>query len=165
MERYKRVIINFVYRMIGDATEAEDVAQDVFVRAYQAIRKPGFGRTTAAFSTWLFQVARNAALDYLRFRKRHPAETLSSMDDRGESVADAGRMAHEEVAARETGERIAEVIAILPEDQRTALILLEYEGLSYAEIATVMKCSLKSVEARLYRAKQFLRMHLAQLLR
>ena len=57
MARYKRPVMNFVYRMIGDAGEAEDLAQDVFVRAYQNIRKPGFHQTTGAFSTWLFQVA------------------------------------------------------------------------------------------------------------
>jgi DNA-directed RNA polymerase specialized sigma24 family protein len=73
MARYKRPVLNFAYRMIGDATEAEDVAQDVFVRAYHSMLKPGFRRTTAEFSTWLFQVTRNAALDCLRRRKRRPA--------------------------------------------------------------------------------------------
>jgi RNA polymerase sigma-70 factor (ECF subfamily) len=157
MEHYKRPIMNFVYRMIGDAVEAEDVAQEVFVRAYQSMRKPAFRQTTAAFSTWLFQVARNAALDCLRRRKRHPAESLSAMEDKGVSVAGAGRTAHEESAARETGEQIAAVVALLAEDQRTVVVLAEYEGLSYKEIAAVMNCSVKSVEARLYRAKQTLR--------
>jgi RNA polymerase sigma-70 factor, ECF subfamily len=164
MAHYKRPILSFVYRMIGDATEAEDVAQDVFVRAYQGIQKPTFRQTTAEFSSWLFQIARHAALDCLRRRKRHPAESLAAMADNGESVAGAGRTAYEESVARETGEQIAAAVALLPEDQRTTLILSEYEDRSYAEIAAVMNCSLKSVDARLYRARQFLRTHLARLL-
>ena len=164
MERYKRPILSFVYRMIGDAAEAEDVAQDVFVRAYQSMRKPAFRQTTAEFSTWLFQVAHNAALDCLRRRKRHPAESLAAMEDSGESVAGAGRTAHEESAARETGEQIAAAVALLPDDQRVAFILLEYEDLSYAQIAAVLKCSQKSVEGRVFRARQFLRRRLARLL-
>ena len=165
MARYKRPVLGFVFRMIGDAAEAEDVAQDVFVRAYQTIRKPEFHRTTAEFSTWLFQVARNAALDSLRRRKRHPAESLAAMDDNGESVAGGGRTAHEESAAREVGAQIAAAVALLPEDQRTAILLAHYEELSYAEIAGILRCSQKSVEARLYRARQFLRARLARLLR
>ena len=165
MERYKRPIMSFVYRMIGDEVEAEDVAQDVFVRAYRSIRKPGFHQATAAFSTWLFQVARHAALDCLRRRKRHPEDSLSAMDASGELSVGAGRTAGEESVARETGEQIAAAVALLPEDQRTALVLSEYEGLSYAEIAGIMKCSVKSVESRLYRARQFLRTQLADLLR
>ena len=163
MERYKRPVLSFVYRMIGDASEAEDVAQDVFVRAYRNVRKPGFRQTTGKLSTWLFQVASNAALDCLRRRKRHPAESLTVMDDNGESAPGTGKTAHEEFAARETGEQIAAAVAILPEDQRVAIILSEYEDLSYVEIAAVMKCSQKSVEARLYRAKQFLRDRLRHL--
>lgn len=164
MERHKRPVINFVYRIIGDASEAQDVAQDVFVRAYLSIRKPEFHQTTAEFSTWLFQVARNAALDCLRRRRRHPSESLSAMEEDGESVPGSVRTAPDVVSARETGAQIAATVALLPEDQRTALILSEYEGLSYAEIAAVMTCSQKSVEARLYRAKQFLRDRLQYLL-
>ena len=160
MARYKRPILSFVYRMIGDAVEAEDVAQNVFVRAYRSILKPDFRRTTGEFSTWLFQVARNAALDCLRHRKRHPTESFSAMMDIGESLAATGKTAAEEIAARDLGEQIAAAIALLPDDQRTAIILAEYENFSHAEIATVMKCSLKSVEARLYRARQLLRRRL-----
>lgn len=164
MARYKRPMLNFVYRLIGDATEAEDVAQDVFVRAYQNIRKPRFHQTTGAFSTWLFQVARNAALDFLRRRKRRPTESLSAMEDDGRHVASRSDAADQEMANREIGEQIAAAVVLLPEDQKTAVILAEYQELSYAEIAAVMKCSVKSVESRLYRAKQFLRGKLGDLL-
>lgn len=164
MARYKRPVIRFVFRLIHNEAEAEDVAQDVFVRAYRSIRKPGFRHSTAEFSTWLFQVARNAALDCLRRRARHPAESLAVLDADGDCMAGPDRTAHEESAAKETGETIAAALALLPEDQRTALILAEYEGLSHAQIAGVLRCSPKSVESRLYRARLFLRRRLAHLL-
>ncbi len=161
MKRYKRPVLNFVFRFIGDAAEAEDVAQDVFVRAYRNMHKPGFRRTTAEFSTWLFPVARNAALDCLRRRKRRPTTALATLEDGGESLVSGQATAAEDVAARETGAAIAAAVAMLPEDQRMAFILSEYEDLSYAQIAAAMACSTKSVEARLYRAKAFLRRRLA----
>lgn len=163
LHRYRRPVLGFIYRMTGDLDAANDLAQEVFVRLWRGIgrfrQRPG-----AAFSTWVFQVARNAALDWLRYRKRHPTVSLVMLDGQGESIAGAGRTAHEEIASKETGAQIAAAVALLPEDQRTALVLSEYEGLSYAEIAAVMECSPKSVEARLYRARQFLRARLAGLL-
>lgn len=164
MQRYTRPLLNFIYRLIGNAAEAEDVTQDLFARAYQHIRKPPFHRTSASFSTWLFQVARNAALDSLRRRKRHPAESLSVLEERGISVPGGGSTAAEALAVKETGEQIAAAVALLPEDQRTVLLLSEYEQLPDSEIANILKCSQKSVEARLYRARQFLRRRLAHLI-
>lgn len=164
MARYKRPVLNFVYRMIGDAAEAEDVAQDVFVRAYQTIRKPGFHQTTGAFSTWLFQVARNAAIDCLRRRRRNPVQSAAVDASLLLEAIPASGSVSQEVAAREIGALVAAAIAKLPEDQRTAVALAEYEGLSYKEIAAVMRCSIKSVEARLYRSKHTLRHALRGLL-
>ncbi len=154
LSRYKHPIVNFCYRLLGDAGEADDAAQDVFVRVYQHIGeyRPGTGK----FSTWLFTLARNACLDRLRYRKRHPTEPL----DAAPEPATVSR----EAETREIGEQIAAAVALLPEDQRTALVLAEYHDLSYAEIAAIMKCSTKSVESRLYRAKQSLRKRLAFLL-
>ncbi len=163
MTRYKRPVLNVVFRFIGDTSEAEDVAQEVFVRAYRNMHKPGFRRTTAEFSTWLFQVARNAALDCLRRRKRRPTTALATLEDGGESLASGQATAAEDVTARETGAAIAAAVAMLPEDQRLAVILSEYERLPDVDIAAVMRCSVKSVEARLYRARHFLRERLRHL--
>lgn len=156
MRRYKRPVVNFVFRMLGNAEDADEVAQDVFVRVYQNL---GTYRAQTKFSTWLFAVARNAAIDRIRWRARHPAESLESVPEISAAVGTA-----EEVNAREIGEKIAAAVAQLPEEQRTALVLAEYQGMSYAEIAGVMRCSEKSVEARLYRAKQALRERLRPLL-
>ena len=153
MVRYKRPVVNFCYRMLADAGDADDVAQEVFVSVYQRI---GGYRPRGKFSTWLFALAHNACIDRLRYRKRHPTVPLDAAPEPG--------MVSREIATNEIGEHIAAAIAALPDDQRTAIVLAEYHGLSYAEIAGVMRCSEKSVESRLYRAKQTLRQRLAFLL-
>ena len=156
MRRYKRPVMSFVFRVLGNAEDAEDIAQDVFVRVYQ---KLDTYRTETKFSTWLFAMARNAAIDRMRWRARHPTESIESTPEIAMPSGTA-----EEVGAREIGGQIAAAVARLPEDQRTALVLCEYQGMSYAEIAGVMRCSQKSVESRLYRAKLILREALRHLL-
>ena len=163
--RYKRPILNFAYRFLGDAHAADDVAQEVFIKAYRGLGGFSYASRHAKFSTWLFQIARNAAIDALRRRSRNPAQTATA--DTSvllESLPAAGSMS-QEIAAHELGMQIAAAVTSLPEDQRTAVVFAEYEGLSTREIADVMRCSVKSVEARLYRARQTLRHALRGLLR
>ena len=153
MQRYRHPIVNFCYRLLGNAGDADDVAQDTFVRCYQTRHRL---RPDAKISTWLFTIARNLCLDRLRYRKRHPTEPL-------ENTPEPAAISNS-VDNREIGATIATAIAQLPEDQRTVVILTEYHGLSYAEIGAIMKCSNKSVETRLYRARLELRNKLAHLL-
>jgi RNA polymerase sigma-70 factor (ECF subfamily) len=162
MARYKKPVLNFCFRLLSNAQDAEDAAQEVFVRVYQNL---GDFKPSGKFSTWLFALAHNACIDRLRWRVRHAAESLDAMQDGGGSVLPAAQLGVvEEVSAREIGAQIAAAVAQLPADQRAALVLSEYHGMSYAEIAHIMKCSLKSVEARLHRAKQTLRGKLRHLL-
>src|SRR2546422_629216 len=128
MRRYKRPVVNFCYRMLGNADDADDVAQEVFVRVYQHI---DHYEPRAKFSTWLFALAHNAALDRLRYRKRHPTEPLDGVPEPATAPAEID----------EISGHIAAAVAKLPDDQRTAIVLAEYHGLSYAEIAAVMRCS------------------------
>ena len=146
MRQYRHPIVNFCYRLLGNASDADDVAQETFVRCYQARQRL---RPGAKLSTWLFTIARNLCLDRLRYRKRHPTEPLESAPE-PVTISD-------EIGNREISSAIATAVAQLPEDQRTVVVLAEYHGQSYAEIAAIMHCSSKSVEARLYRAKQTLR--------
>ena len=157
MRRYKRPLVNFIFHMLGNAQDADEVAQDVFVRMYQNVDTY---RPQTKFSTWLFAVARHAAIDRIRCRSRHRTESIESAP---EIVAVSGTA--EEVNAREIGDQIAAAVAKLPEDQRTAIVLSEYHGMTYAEIAGVMRCSEKSVESRLYRARLTLRAALQHLLK
>jgi RNA polymerase sigma-70 factor (ECF subfamily) len=153
MARYKKPILNFVYRMIGDAHEAEDVAQDVFVHAYRNL--PRFTpRPGAKFSTWLFQLARNAAID--RLRKRGRAD-FQSLEELKRDFPGMGRNPADQSDLSDLSDLIARAVAALPEDQRTAFVLSEYHGMATAEIAAVMDTSEKSVESRLYRARHTLR--------
>lgn len=162
MARYRRPVLSFVSRMVADSLDAEDIAQDVFVRAYRNMLKPSFRKRAAAFSSWLFQVARNATLDHCRYRKRHPVCSLADME--AEALTGTVRTAADHAVANETGAAIAAEVAKLPEEQRVAIVLSEYEGLSYVEIAAIMHCSVKAVESRLYRARRSLRQQLRHLL-
>ena len=164
MEKYSRPVLNFVWRMIGDAGEAEDVAQDVFVRVYRSIKAGRCRPADAKFTTWLFHVARNAALDCLRRRRRHPAELRAVTEDGTDPLAVTRQTAARDATSREEFDEIAAAVGLLPEDQRAALLLAEYEDFSHAEIAAALHCSEKAVESRLYRARQFLRRRLARLL-
>ena len=155
MRCHKQPVLNFIYRMLGNAADAEDVAQDVFVRTYQAIVKPSFQPGKGKFTTWLFQIAHNAAIDTLRRRQRHPVDSMETVGQ--QPVASATATPYKELANLELGNQIAAAVAALPSDQKTALILSEYHDLSCAEIAGIMTCTEKSVESRLYRAKQQLR--------
>jgi RNA polymerase sigma-70 factor (ECF subfamily) len=161
MGRYKGPIINFIYRLIGDASEAEDIAQETFVRAYRNLHRFAVRGTRDKFSSWLYQLARNAAIDALRRKRRRPVQSLDDGLGR-EPLADGDPA--QDATARERERAIAEAIAALPEEQRTAMALTVYQDLSTTETARIMKCSGKSVEARLYRARQFLRRRLAALM-
>jgi len=158
LTRYQRPVLNFVYRLLGDAAEAEDVAQEVFVRAYRHWAEYDPCRKV---STWLFAMARNAAIDRLRYRQRHPTEPLDTV---AANLIRGPADPSVEAGTREIGDRIAAAIQTLPEEQRAAVVMAEYHGMSHAEIAAVMGGSEKSVESRLYRARQALREQLRDLL-
>lgn len=156
MGRYKRPILNFAYRFLGNADAADDVAQEVFIKAYRGLPRYASGRG-AQLSTWLFQIARNAAIDALRRRQRNPAHPGAG-DQAGVLEATAGRSSvPAEVSSRELAGQIEAAVTSLPEEQRTAIVLAEYEGLSAAGIAAVMGTTRRSVEGHLYRARQTLR--------
>jgi RNA polymerase sigma-70 factor (ECF subfamily) len=161
IERHQRAVINVIYRALGDAWEAEDLAQRVFV---QVFRSAGRYQPTAKFTTWLFTIAHNVILNERRRRARHPAESLEALtapdepDETGTQLADA-RVSDpaREAAERELQEKIHAAIQALPEAQRTAVILCRFEGLAYDEIAEVLGCSVSAVKSLLHRARRTLK--------
>lgn len=159
MARYQQPVLHFVFRLLGGSPDAEDVAQEAFVRAYLNLGRFRF-RPGARFSTWLFQVARNAALDHVRKRRRRPQ---AAPDPARAEPADASPDAAAALMHRETGAAIERAFAALPEDQRTALVLAEYHGCGADEIAAVMKSSVRAAESRLFRARRQVRQALAHL--
>ena len=167
VERYKQPLANFIYRIVGDATEAEDLAQQAFVQMYGAIRQ---FEPRARFSTWLFVIARNLCLNELRRRQRHPAESLEPLmhgeeGDQDRTVARGVedrqmRRPDERVLSGELWEKAQQAIDQLPENQRTALMLWIETDLSYEQIAEVLQCSLSAVKSLIHRARETLRQRL-----
>jgi RNA polymerase sigma-70 factor (ECF subfamily) len=153
MQHWELSVRRFLFRIVGNAAEAEDLAQEVFVRVYT--RRSTY-RKGARFSTWCFSIATNQARNRLRWWRRRPTVSLGAWTDAGGDYADdsrAGEPGPTAVARREQIAAIQSAVASLPVDMRTALVLFEYEERSVAEIAAAQGCSAKAVENRLYRAR------------
>jgi len=160
MDEWSPRVTAMLYRMTGNPAVAGDLAQETFVRLYQTCRRFRPGNGVRPFSTWLFGIAANLAKNHLRWKGRHPEAPLKSAADPSDpdNPASSAESAERAVAVRAA-------IATLPIDQREALILSEYEGLSHAEIALVVGCSVKAVERRLSHAREILKRELARYLR
>jgi RNA polymerase sigma-70 factor (ECF subfamily) len=150
-------ILRLCTSLLGDAALAEDAAQEVFLKAYQKL--PSFGRR-AAFGTWLYRIAANQCLDWLRRRTRERTESWEALvETSGEPPAVTASRPDPQVAVANT-ELVRQALARLSPEQRLLLTLREMDGLSYQELAETLACSLDAVRARLVRARQAL---LAQL--
>jgi RNA polymerase sigma-70 factor (ECF subfamily) len=168
VEKYKQPVMNLVCRTIRDATEAEDIAQNVFVQAFKAA--PRY-KSTAKFSTWLFTIARNLCLNEIRRRSRHPAESLDAphpeQDDQPlhqfedkKNFSPPESLLHGELA-----KKIEQALADLPENQRTAILLCRQEESSYEEIAEVIGCSISATKSLIHRGREALKEKLKPYLR
>ena len=163
VEKYKQPIVNLDWRTVRDETEAEDIAQNVFVQAWKSA--PRY-QATAKFSTWLFTIARNLCLNEFRRRSRHPAESLDQMRDDSDDqplfqVVDKRiRGAQGELLQGELEHKVDAAIDELPENQRIALALCRQEELSYEEIAEVLGCSLSATKSLIHRARETLKARL-----
>ena len=161
MERWEIPVRSFIFRILGNVAEAEDLAQEVFVRIYT---KRGTYHEGAKFSTWCFSIAANQAKNRLRWWRRRPTLSLNAWADAGGDTPDLSPMGAQGSNEAVRRERIASVqtaVAALPLDLRTALVLFEYEGQSVIDIASALGCTPKAVENRLYRARQQLRLVLS----
>jgi RNA polymerase sigma-70 factor (ECF subfamily) len=168
VEKYKQPVMNLVYRTLRDETEAEDVAQSVFVQIYKSASRY---ENTAKFSTWLFTIARNLCLNEIRRRSRHPAESLDQPrpeqeDQPSHQFEDRAAVSPpDQLLQDELEEKIEEALAQLPENQRTALLLCRQEELSYEEIASVLGCSLSATKSLIHRGRETLKQRLKPYLR
>ena len=163
VNKYKQQVVHVIHRSIRDFSEAEDLAQNVFVQVFKSAHRY---EASARFATWLFTIARNLCLNEVRRRSRHQAESL-----------DASQTAHEDQPVRqyedvknaappdavlrtELEDKIDEALADLPENQRTAIVLCQQDELSYEEIAEVLGTTLSATKSLIHRGRETLKQRL-----
>jgi RNA polymerase sigma-70 factor (ECF subfamily) len=153
--RYQHKVLKLIMRYVRDPVEAEDVAQEAFIKAYRAL--PSF-RGDSAFYTWLYRIAINTAKNALVSSKRRPVDYNLDLQD-SEQYDMQARLKDSEtpeglLLTDEIRETVNAAIADLPEDLRTAIMLRELEGMSYEEIAAAMECPVGTVRSRIFRARE-----------
>ena len=169
LRKYRTPVINFLYRMVRDSAIAEDLAQEVFLRVYRARQEYA---PSAKFTTWMFRIATNLALNALRDNRYRqleismdqPVETNESEQPALE-VADGAPTAEQQLVARTRTELIRNAINVLPEKQRAAVLLHKYQELDYGEIAKILGCSESALKSLLFRAYETLRVQLQPLVK
>ena len=157
--RWERPIFALAYRVIGREEDARDVCQETFLRAYRAL--PGF-KGQAKFSSWLYRIALNLCRDWIRRQRRAPVMQAPEGVDLVDLVSEQGpsESVEELVARQELSAIVEQAMTLLPEEQRTAIILKEYHGMTFQEIADLQGCPLSTVKTRLYQGLAVLRRHL-----
>jgi RNA polymerase sigma-70 factor (ECF subfamily) len=155
VRRYQHKVVKLVLRYVRDPAEAEDIAQEAFIKAYRAL--PRF-RGDSAFYTWLYRIAINTAKNVLAARGRSPVSYDIDKDSEDSSAVESYMKdtATPEALAMtdEIRSTVNDAIDQLPEDLRTAIVLRELEGLSYDEIAQAMSCPVGTVRSRIFRARE-----------
>jgi RNA polymerase sigma-70 factor (ECF subfamily) len=155
VEKYKDPVYNVAYRMLGNATEAEDVAQEAFVRAYTQLHTY---KDSHRFSTWLLSIASHLAIDQLR-RRRFLALPLENVPFL-EWIADLGAGPEQSAVQNETSDEMQQLLQGLPPKYRAVLVLRYWHDFSYEEIASVLHLTPPLVKARLHRARELVARHL-----
>ena len=158
VNRHQASVLNLIYRFIGDRTQAKDLAQEVFLRVWQASKSY---KPEARFSTWIYRITANLCFNELKSSRRkkwfqflrsdadHEVQTEEDFPDNSPSPEDL-------LLVKERSRQITDALQRLPENQRMALILKRYDDLSYQEIAQILGCSVSAVESLLVRAKRTL---------
>jgi RNA polymerase sigma-70 factor (ECF subfamily) len=166
VDRHRDAVVNLTYRYLGNTGDAEDLAQEVFLKVYRA---RGRYEPAAKFTTWLYRVAANACLNEVRDRRRRPtfgAAALVAGQDPPLPAADRSASSPLEEAERsEMREHVRKALAELPERQRMALILNKFHGLGYEELADSLDLTVPAVKSLLVRARENVRQRIGPYLR
>ncbi|HUJ80369.1 MAG TPA: sigma-70 family RNA polymerase sigma factor [Candidatus Acidoferrales bacterium] len=164
LQRYRTPLVNFLYRMVRDSATAEDLAQEVFLRVYRA--RHGY-EASAKFTTWLFRIATNLALNRIRdsrYRQMEVSLDVRAEDDQPVMELPARELRVDQILIeRDRTVIIRRAVEALPEKQRIAVLLHKYEEMDYCEIAKVLECSESALKSLLFRAYETLRVQLAPL--
>ncbi len=156
VSKYQRKLMRLLSRLIRDAGEVEDVAQETFIKAYRAL--PSF-RGDSAFYTWLYRIGINTAKNYLVSQGRRAPTSTGFDSEEAESFEDGDQLRdintpERMLLSKQIGETIESAMQALPDELRTAIVLRELEGLSYEEIAGIMGCPIGTVRSRIFRARE-----------
>lgn len=165
MDRHAEKLFHYLVRSLQNQDDAADLAQETFAKLYQNRSKFDPGQK---FTTWLYAIASNLVRDRYRWRSRHPQVSLDAENEEGESgflnmLASEQAGPDQQLQSGERDAAVRKAVAALPDDLRQPLILAVYQEMPQAEIATILNCSVKAVETRIYRARQHLRATLAAL--
>jgi RNA polymerase sigma-70 factor, ECF subfamily len=157
--RHQARVLNLVFRIVGDRGRASDLTQEVFLKTWTAAAAY---EPTAKFTTWIYRVTTNVCLNDMKRARRQRWLSffgfgMGDTNPLEETVADRSPSPEALLLGKERSRQIADALQSLPENQRTALILKRYDGLSYQEIAGILGCSVSAVESLLVRAKKNLR--------
>lgn len=160
--RYKDSIFNLAVKMLGDTSDAEDIAQQVFIRVWQSAERY---EVKSKFTTWLFTIARNLIHNESRRRRRHPAKSLDAKRDDdtpeiNEPADTRNRGPQHDLLEAELVAAVDSAIEKLPENQRAAIMLWRFQQMPYEEIAQVLGQSVPAVKSLLFRARTFLKQEL-----
>jgi RNA polymerase sigma-70 factor (ECF subfamily) len=164
--KYQRKLGRLISRFVRDSSEAEDVTQEAFIKAYRAL--PGF-RGDSAFYTWLYRIGINTAKNHLLANKRRASSHTSYDVEESELFEEASLLREvntpeNELMSKQVVDVVQKSLQQLPEDLRSALTLREIDGLSYEEIANVMNCPVGTVRSRIFRAREAVAENLRPLL-
>ena len=155
--RWERPIFALAYRVLGREEDARDVCQETFLRAFRALK--GF-KGQAKFSSWLYRIALNLCRDWIRRDRRTPMVTPLDADTEPAGLTGPVETAEELAVRRDIGRVITRAMTALSEEQRSAIVLKEYHGLTFREIADLQGCPLSTVKTRLYQGLSVLRRQL-----
>jgi RNA polymerase sigma-70 factor, ECF subfamily len=167
MQKYRRPMVSFMYRMARNSAAAEDLAQEVFLRVYRSRESY---EASAKFSTWLYRIATNLAVNYARDTRHERPENMVSIDEQDADTGltvdlpDASLTAEEAILRRERMAAIRQKVQALPERQRMAVIMHKYQQMDYHQISQVLKLSESATKSLLFRAYETLRVQLKDFL-
>lgn len=160
MRRWQDRIAAFLLRMTGDHATVRDLTQETFVRLYQGRSRY---KPSASFPSYLFSIASNLARNHHRWRGRHPEESIEVLEHDGREAVSETPAPDEALTRSETAHAVQRAVQNLPPDLRETLVLFTYHDLGYHDIAAIIGGSVKTVETRLYRARQILKESLQHL--
>jgi RNA polymerase sigma-70 factor (ECF subfamily) len=159
VHRWERKVQGAIYRLVGPGEDVRDLSQETLLKAYRGL---GTFKKEARFSSWLYQIALNTCRDRMRRGRGKSYVSFDELSETGEAGSERGPNALDLIEAHDLSRQVAAAVAALPEEQREVVVLKEYQGLTFLEIAEALDVPLSTVKTRLYRGLGQLRQQLVR---